>query len=65
MSETAAVTNIAPNIVPEQAENGDTWTRRAFLGAASVAGIGYAAALAYPVYRYLASPSEMALSARP
>ena len=63
MSETAAVTNIAPNIVPEQVENGDTWTRRAFLGAASVAGIGYAAALAYPVYRYLASPSEMALSA--
>jgi cytochrome b6-f complex iron-sulfur subunit len=63
MSETAAVTNIAPNIVPEHVENGDTWTRRAFLGAASVAGIGYAAALAYPVYRYLASPSEMALSA--
>ena len=63
MSETAAVTNIAPNIVPEQVENGDTCTRRAFLGAASVAGIGYAAALAYPVYRYLASPSEMALSA--
>jgi len=63
MSETAAVTNIAPNIVPEQVENGDTRTRRFFLAAASVAGIGYAAALAYPVYRYLASPSEMALSA--
>jgi len=63
MSETAAVTNIAPNIVPEHVENGDAWTRRAFLAAASVAGIGYAAALAYPVYRYLASPSEMALSA--
>ncbi len=59
MSETA----IAPNIVPEHVENGDTKTRRAFLAAASVAGIGYAAALAYPVYRYLASPSEMALSA--
>ena len=44
-------------------ENGDTKTRRAFLAAAGVAGIGYAAALAYPVYRYLASPSEMALSA--
>jgi cytochrome b6-f complex iron-sulfur subunit len=61
------VTGIAPNIVPEVAadhvENGDTKTRRAFLAAASVAGIGYAAALAYPVYRYLASPSEMALSA--
>ena len=38
-------------------------TRRAFLAAAGVAGIGYAAALAYPVYRYLASPGEMALSA--
>jgi cytochrome b6-f complex iron-sulfur subunit len=59
MSETA----ISPNIVPEHIENGDTKTRRAFLAAASVAGIGYAAALAYPVYRYLASPSEMALSA--
>jgi cytochrome b6-f complex iron-sulfur subunit len=59
MSETA----IAPNIVPEHVENGDTWTRRAFVTAAGVAGAGYAAALAYPVYRYLASPSEMALSA--
>ena len=59
MSETA----ISPNIVPEHVENGDTKTRRAFLAAAGVAGIGYAAALAYPVYRYLASPSEMALSA--
>jgi len=61
------VTNIAPNIVPDvvsdHGENGETKTRRFFLAAASVAGIGYAAALAYPVYRYLASPSEMALSA--
>jgi cytochrome b6-f complex iron-sulfur subunit len=63
MSETAAVPNIASNIVPEREESGDTKTRRFFLAAASVAGIGYAAALAYPVYRYLASPSEMALSA--
>jgi len=54
---------ISQNIVPEPVENGDTKTRRAFLAAAGVAGIGYAAALAYPVYRYLASPSEMALSA--
>ncbi len=38
-------------------------TRRAFLAAAGAAGICYAAALAYPVYRYLASPNEMALSA--
>src|SRR5208282_2387503 len=47
----------------EHAENGDTKTRRAFLAAAGAAGICYAAALAYPVYRYLASPNEMALSA--
>jgi len=59
MSESA----ISVNIVPEHAENGDTWTRRLFLGAAGFAGVGYAAAMAYPVYRYLASPSEMALSA--
>jgi cytochrome b6-f complex iron-sulfur subunit len=59
MSQTA----IAPNIVEEHAENGDVKTRRAFLAAAGAAGVCYAAALAYPVYRYLASPSEMALSA--
>lgn len=63
MSDAASATNIAPNIVPEHIENGDQWTRRAFLAAAGVAGVGYAAALGYPVYRYLASPSEMALSA--
>jgi cytochrome b6-f complex iron-sulfur subunit len=41
-------------------ENG----RRAFLAvAAGAAGVCYAAALGYPIYRYLASPSEMALSA--
>jgi len=39
---------------------GETRTRRAFLAAAGAAGIGYAAALAYPIYRYLASPAEMA-----
>jgi cytochrome b6-f complex iron-sulfur subunit len=38
-------------------------TRRAFLAAAGAAGVCYAAALAYPIYRYLASPEEMALSA--
>ena len=38
--------------------------RRAFLAAAAgTAGLCYAAALGYPVYRYLASPSEMATSA--
>jgi len=60
MSDTA----FSSNIVAEHAENGDTKTRRAFLAAAAgAAGVCYAAALAYPVYRYLASPSEMALSA--
>jgi cytochrome b6-f complex iron-sulfur subunit len=34
--------------------------RRAFLGAAGAAGAAYLAALAYPVYRYLASPIEQA-----
>lgn len=41
----------------------DAYTRRAFLGVGAVAGIAYAAALAYPIYRYLASPVEMAQSA--
>jgi cytochrome b6-f complex iron-sulfur subunit len=50
-------------IVKEQVGGGEPRTRRAFLAAAGVAGACYAAALAYPVYRYLASPSEMALSA--
>jgi cytochrome b6-f complex iron-sulfur subunit len=40
------------------AEGEDPTTRRLFLGAASVAGLGYAAAICYPVYRYLASPVE-------
>lgn len=50
-------------IVKEQAGGEEPRTRRAFLAAAGVAGACYAAALAYPIYRYLASPSEMALSA--
>jgi len=33
-------------------------TRRAFLAAGTLAGCAYAAALGYPVYRYLASPVE-------
>lgn len=40
--------------------SGETRTRRAFLAAAGAAGICYTAALAYPIYRYLASPAEMA-----
>ncbi len=42
---------------------GETRTRRAFLAAAGAAGICYTAALGYPIYRYLASPAEMAASA--
>ena len=38
-------------------------TRRAFLVAAGAAGLCYTAALGYPIYRYLASPEEMASSA--
>jgi cytochrome b6-f complex iron-sulfur subunit len=53
-------TNLATNIVEEPGEQA---TRRAFLAAAGAAGLCYAAAFAYPVYRYLASPEEMALSA--
>ncbi len=41
----------------------DSTTRRAFLAAAGAAGLCYLAALGYPVYRYLASPSEMASNA--
>jgi cytochrome b6-f complex iron-sulfur subunit len=58
----SVLTNI-PNIVPEPQEAGEQLTRRFFLGAAGAAGILYTAALAYPIYRYLASPEEMALSA--
>jgi cytochrome b6-f complex iron-sulfur subunit len=56
-------TAISANIIPATVENGEAKTRRAFLAAAGAAGVCYAAALAYPVYRYLASPSEMAMSA--
>ena len=44
-------------------EEGERGTRRAFLVAAGAAGLCYTAALAYPVYRYLASPEEMASNA--
>jgi len=48
------------HIVPEP---GETLTRRFFMTAAGAAGLLYTAALAYPIYRYLASPEEMALNA--
>ncbi len=49
--------NAGSAIEPEDAR-----TRRMFLGAAGVAGACYAAALGYPVYRYLESPVELAAS---
>jgi len=48
---------------PGAGEPGEKSSRRAFLVAAGAAGLCYAGALAYPVYRYLASPEEMASSA--
>lgn len=56
----AEETNLPTNIIEEP---GETRTRRAFLAAAGVAGLAYTAALAYPIYRYLASPEEMAMNA--
>ena len=43
-------------------EPGEVATRRAFLVAAGAAGLCYTAALAYPIYRYLASSTEMEMS---
>jgi len=60
MSDLTHSATFVPEIPEEQGERN---TRRAFLAAAGAAGICYAAALAYPVYRYLATPQEMALSA--
>ena len=57
MSEEISVATFIPE------DPGELNTRRAFLAAAGAAGLLYAAALAYPIYRYLASPEEMALSA--
>ncbi len=48
---------------PGAEESGETATRRAFLIAAGAAGLAYTAALGYPIYRYLASPMEMASNA--
>jgi cytochrome b6-f complex iron-sulfur subunit len=44
-------------------DQGEANTRRAFMIAAGAAGLLYTAALAYPIYRYLASPDEMAMNA--
>lgn len=48
------------DVVEDDLATEDSPTRRAFLVAAAAAGVCYAGALAYPVYRYLASPAEMA-----
>jgi cytochrome b6-f complex iron-sulfur subunit len=56
IEQTALPTNIVE-------EPGESTTRRAFLAAAGLAGLAYTAALAYPIYRYLASPEEMAMNA--
>ena len=50
-----------PGVKPEQ--EGEKATRRAFLIAGTAAGLAYTAAMAYPIYRYLASPAEMATGA--
>jgi cytochrome b6-f complex iron-sulfur subunit len=45
-------------------EHGEKNTRRALLAAVGAAGLAYIAALAYPIYRYLASPEEMEMNAK-
>ncbi len=50
-------------VKPGAEEDGESVTRRVFLVAAGAAGLGYAAAFGYPIYRYLASPAEMASNA--
>jgi|GEM_PF-235944 len=55
--------NLTSNIVQQPEEPGEKNTRRTFLAIAGVAGLGYAAAMAYPIYRYLASPEEAAMNA--
>lgn len=60
---------MSPNIVLEEFKTkpgestAETTTRRGFLVAAGAAGLCYVTALGYPIYRYLASPAEMASSA--
>lgn len=51
------------HLIPIVEEPGEKNTRRAFLAAAGAAGLAYTAAFAYPIYRYLASPAEMAMNA--
>lgn len=52
---------VTENGIIERVE--DSYTRRTFMTIGAAAGVAYAAALTYPIYRYLASPVEMALGA--
>src|ERR1039458_8943883 len=52
--------NLPANIVEEPGEKN---TRRAFLAATGVAGRVDPVFIPYPIYRYLASPEEMAMEA--
>ncbi|HWA94378.1 MAG TPA: Rieske (2Fe-2S) protein [Terracidiphilus sp.] len=61
MSDAADSQHFASPYIME--EPGEQRSRRAFLIAAGAAGVAYTAALAYPIYRYLASPAEMAQEA--
>lgn len=55
---------VLEDIKPKAPEgSGESTTRRSFLLAAGAAGLCYVGALGYPVYRYLASPAEMAATA--
>ncbi len=63
MSEPISIGNEPLNLANIVEDPGEQRTRRFFLAAAGAAGVLYTAALAYPIYRYLASPEEMALSA--
>lgn len=60
MSEEKILTN-QPDA--ERHEVGDSTTRRGFLVAAGAAGACYAAAIGYPVFRYLNAPVESAATA--
>lgn len=52
-----------PATEPTTETAGEATSRRGFLVAAGAAGLAYIGALGYPIYRYLASPMEMASSA--
>ncbi len=62
MSDTPFQPHLSQHEILPQTEqdNESTPTRRAFMGVAAAAGLCYIGAMAYPIYRYLASPAEMA-----